>query len=272
MTSTNGPTFGSTFYVRQAEPDWPIYVEPQPVENRDGFVVPSGHVAPLVELPPDFALVEASDVDLSNAGEIARFVGDWGLPAAHRLPVGAVRTVGDRWMVNAINQEPRDDAYPVALLQLHVLALRAMRDVYVGRSELRGDLMSNAWRAHGFTGADVGVAESERLVTDFANEALGGFRLRVHFGEEAPGVDAVDWYTGAMLQLVQEMAPAGRQVLRCHNERCGRAFTRQRGRSRYAEHQHTRGVKYCSHRCAKAQSERDRRAARAAEGKGSGER
>jgi hypothetical protein len=74
-------------------------------------------------------------------------------------------------------------------------------------------------------------------------------------------------YDACCLQLTHYLASEAR-VIRCANERCRRPFTRQRGRARedYGQHR-SRGVRYCSHLCAKAQSERDRRRRRSQERK-----
>ncbi len=53
-------------------------------------------------------------------------------------------------------------------------------------------------------------------------------------------------------------------VQRCANDRCRQPFTKQRGRSQFGQHRST-GVRFCSPLCAKAQSERDRRARRRGE-------
>ncbi len=45
-------------------------------------------------------------------------------------------------------------------------------------------------------------------------------------------------------------------VHQCANERCDRAFVRQRGRAAHRQHR-TTGVKYCSRECARAQAQRE---------------
>ncbi len=98
------------------------------------------------------------------------------------------------------------------------------------------------------------------------NSGLSVFAVHV---ETLPGLRASltrplpNLYNAACLQLVHYLTDDAK-VSRCANERCGRPFTRQRGLAKYGQHR-SRGVRYCSHLCAKAQSERDRRRRRAQE-------
>ena len=52
---------------------------------------------------------------------------------------------------------------------------------------------------------------------------------------------------------------------RCANENCTTFFSRQEGRAKHDQHRRT-GIKYCSQRCARAQSARERRREKRAEG------
>jgi hypothetical protein len=82
------------------------------------------------------------------------------------------------------------------------------------------------------------------------NRALGRFSIGIgDLSDRYPTV-----YSVAFLQLYNHLVE-GAAVHQCANERCGRAFVRQRGRAEYGQHR-TTGVKYCSRECARAQAQR----------------
>lgn len=85
----------------------------------------------------------------------------------------------------------------------------------------------------------------------------------------APSKDAIDWWRLGgddgrpdlldvlAFQLYNDIA-RGANYSRCASETCGRLFALQLGRSEYGQHR-TRGVKYCSKNCARAQANREYR-------------
>jgi hypothetical protein len=64
-------------------------------------------------------------------------------------------------------------------------------------------------------------------------------------------------YSLMALQIFNDLVDQAETRI-CRNEKCGRVFTRQRGRSQYGEHR-TKGVQFCSKSCALAQTQRERR-------------
>lgn len=85
------------------------------------------------------------------------------------------------------------------------------------------------------------------------NRALGRFSIGIgDLSDRYPTV-----YSAAFLQLYNHLVE-GATVHHCANEKCGRAFVRQRGRAAYRQHR-TTGVKYCSRECARAQAQRELR-------------
>jgi hypothetical protein len=70
-------------------------------------------------------------------------------------------------------------------------------------------------------------------------------------------------YSAMMLEIVNDIA-TGTAWRRCANETYPNLFARQQGRAEYDQNR-TKGVRYCSNLCAKAQVERERRRRRAPE-------
>ena len=64
-------------------------------------------------------------------------------------------------------------------------------------------------------------------------------------------------YSILCLELFNHMAEASEYRV-CANETCGRFFVRQSGRALHGQHR-SKGVKYCSAECAKAQAQRQYR-------------
>lgn len=91
------------------------------------------------------------------------------------------------------------------------------------------------------------------------NYALTPFAVRIVQGKwRQPSA-----YSVMALQIVNDLVDRVETQI-CRNEKCGRVFTRQRGRSQYGEHR-TKGVQFCSKNCALAQTKREWRRRQKAE-------
>lgn len=203
-----------------------------------------------VDLPPDFALRELLEAPQDDAA-LVDFLREWGLPVG--LPTDLVidlRTVR------------------LALLQLQALA----RHVLAYRD---GDEAAEraAWVqvAEATDWDPPSISQARSWFQDALNRGLRAFPVHVRFG---PDDDASmsrpisNLYNAVTLQLARYLN-SHEPIARCSNERCGRPFTVQRSpRRRYENSHHAAGVRYCSRTCAKAQSERDRRARRRDDEKG----
>lgn len=215
------------------------------------------------QLPEDFALRECRDLDLSDDSAIVEFVRAWGsLCPDDGRPVGAaLQTANNALSHSSIGNVGRRNS--IGSQRAHLTVLQALADHYIADS-LRQD-PRESWEAHGF---DVYDARAPWwLFQDFINAALRVFPMYVMLDGMRGGVGepTPTTYEVAVLQLAQ-LATQERQVKRCANARCSNVFALQRGRRKYDETAgHVSGVRFCSARCAKAQSERDRRARRKAE-------
>lgn len=97
------------------------------------------------------------------------------------------------------------------------------------------------------------------------NGALAG--LGPHVSLEGPEIwwRPVPRLAAALFLQVLAFVSDGLPTRRCANEACLQWFTRQRGRSRYGQRR-TVGVMYCSSACAKAQTQREYRRRKRAQG------
>lgn len=167
------------------------------------------------------------------------------------------------------------DGLPLAVAVHKLRVLRVLAKMVV--ADAAGDQVGviEAWSSEGFNhppqpDPDDQAWTAWRIWTEHVNAALTAFPIFVEFDRPvgAPwgrGRMAITPYEVAILQLVQ-IATEGREINRCANERCGRPFTRQRtSRRQYVGTEHATGLRYCSRGCAKAQSERERRARRRSE-------
>ncbi len=227
-----------------------------------------------VELPPDFVLRELHDLVPSNSDDIIAITAHWGLaaPWAPRtfdyLDGGVPETLTRE--VQAWAQLRRPLVHPVAV-DIHLRVLRTLSRHLLAYLEEKGDeAVMAAWEPEG-PAVPRSIEEAWSWWEGYLNRGLAAFtvHVRLHPDREAALLSRPlpNLYNAGCLQLAQYLS-SELTVKRCANERCRKPFTVQRGRARedYGQHR-SRGVRYCSHLCAKAQSARDQRAQRRKEKK-----
>ncbi len=214
-----------TLYDFEARQAWRLRVIDQ---NRERLEV---------VLPPDFALQELLEVP-DEDGALLEFWRTWGLPVG--WSDGLIEVADARARIRTMQSLAR-----------HVLAYRD--------GDEDGERAAWAYWEPETLGA------ARLWFQQFLNEGLRAFPVHVRLG---PDDDAAltrpvpNLYDAVALQLARYLN-SDQPITRCSNERCGRPFTVQRSlRRRYENSHHAAGVRYCSRHCAKAQSERDRRARR----------
>lgn len=261
---TAAPTFRSTEITFFGEDERVPPIEDARVSTfRPGLAYLEWVGKDIVDCPMDFAIREVRDSAVDDDDEVMQFINRWGLiypqGALGRLPDAFFRANGSVQMLRVLDQDERVGCVSLGMSGVYLHVMKAMADFYLGYCRKDAEQVATAWTGQGFTFAPLeSVEASERLAAEVLTQALMVFPPRVSFGGANPAT-APSVFSAAMLQLTL-MMKTDWSVKFCKNSRCGRPFTRQRGRSRYGEGQHESGVLYCSHRCAKAQSERERRA------------
>ena len=258
------PTFRPTLslWPGEARELPPVVVVPF-VERAGRVELSTAERSKRVTLPDDFVIREV--VESENA---VTFMREWG-PLARAQDEFRSLPEDDRPAVSASagGGMPRARAsISLFAAEHHLRVLRALARHYLASAEGDEAGIVQAWAAEGFT-ATADSWAPWYWWTNHINAALRAFPMYVDFTRPDDEVHLLQTpspttYEVAALQLAQ-MATGGREVLRCANERCRRPFTRQRSsRRQYRGTEHATGLKYCSRECAKAQSERDRRARR----------
>ena len=216
------------------------------------------------EVPGDFVLQEVLEAETSHDG-VLDFVKEWGPLSPVGLRGLDLLPRGER---NGLVLR-RPGVWDFETQRYHLRALRAATRQWLAFDA--GDDPCAVWSAEGFN-----RPRTELMALDwwlgYVNAAVSGNQMHV-IAELEDGQSRgseLDFrhqpiYAVAMQQLAQ-LASSGEQIRHCANDRCGKPFTRQRGRAKYGE-SHASGVLYCSNLCARAQSERQRRARRTAERK-----
>ncbi len=276
MQGTQPPTFRPT--VWPAEPPRPPAVTRYRLEPvaADDVGLRVTQALGTFELPPDFVFRELLERVPATTTEVVEVAAAWGLTNGSGArafeylagdPPPDVLSDLQAWQDAGLSGLLNELLHPGAVLA-HLAALRALARHLLAYLEGQGDsAILGAWQG---VAAPSSVHRAWWLWEWYVNRGLTVFAVHVRAEPTVPDKHRLtrpvpNLYNACCLQLANYLA-GDVPVLRCANERCRRPFTRQRGRAReeYGQHR-SRGVRYCSHLCAKAQSERDRRRRRAEE-------
>jgi hypothetical protein len=229
------------------------------------------------ELPDDFVLQEVFAFDVDDAEALADFTSRWGWlthfgdQRLRSLPPGTYSGRHGEQQHREWIEMVSDKGYsgdfivPVRLVALHVRFLRAMAthlQVFLSGGSL--EAYQQAWVVHGHPVEPATEGMAWLWFDDAINKALTPYHVSIQsdpelFGQLTGAKPMPTLYEACALQLYNYIVE-GVPFTRCANESCGKLFTKQRGRpGTVGEWNRTAGVRYCSHRCAKAQSERERR-------------
>jgi hypothetical protein len=286
MRGTNPPIFRPTLWPGPLNRTTAVrYGLEPPVAGLALHTSPREHV----EIPADFSIREVLVPDAENQEQVFGFMREWGplcrfgLDCLDSLPVSEREHLREHFMGHLLRTDARDTDHPRWLREgfavslpaagWHLMTLQAAARHVIAHLDDDEEAVCAAWTAWGTAW---GYERNPETVHDawlvwqsYNTAALRPFQAHVRLEDDDPHVERVlptpTTYELAQLQLAEIVTGQSGPLPRCANERCGLPFVRHRGRSKYDGTHHSTGVRYCSHRCAKAQSERDRRRRRKAE-------
>lgn len=233
-------------------------------------LAPRGHS----EMPPDFYLREAMEVDPADIADVMGFVSRWGVPVDPQNRDIRQSSDLERWAresftladENTLEEGRAIAAVELGLIPAERLSLRLVerpelyheRKVAIARAINLAEVTTRLHRMIAFCQVVIGSAQS--TVDEFSdlNAALATFAPAVVPRRYAKAlIPEPTVYTVCALQIANDVLD-GANFHTCQNETCGRTFTKQRGRAQYNAHR-TLGVMYCTKECAKAQAQRELR-------------
>jgi hypothetical protein len=255
-----------------------------------------------VEIPADFSIQEVLVPDAANQEQVFGFMREWGLlcrfglDCLDSLPVIEREDLMEHLLRTTDAKDtdyPRHDregfavprpatdyqyylregfAVSLPAAGWHLMTLQAAARHVIAHLDDDEEAVCAAWTgwgtAWGYERNPETAHDAWLVWQSYNTAALRPFQAHVRLEDDDPHVvralPTPTTYELAQLQLAEIVTGQSGPLPRCANQRCGLPFVRHRGRSKYDGTHHSTGVKYCSHRCAKAQSERDRRARRKA--------
>jgi hypothetical protein len=237
-----------------------------------------------VRLPDEWVLRELPRLDLDNPATIVELYETFGpvVPLSDQgelLPTEAFGTVGivdaqravTRWgqsQWRALSDSsgvssPRQaragarylSAVSLTVVRHYLDFLRALVGHVVAYQRHRP--LARAWQDVPLNRPVNGPAHAWFLFEHTMNAALQRFSVTVMATKRKSPFHHAPFYAVAALQIFNVFVE-GLPVLTCTNERCARLFQRQLGRAAKGQYR-TSGVMFCSHQCADAQRQRERR-------------
>jgi hypothetical protein len=221
-------------------------------------------------------------LDLEDLSEIEGFVTEFGLlgiarnlfdefrdlPLFEAKALDSLRSSWPSWRAQEFRRatETREQMTPWESVEEFRFGARLIRDLVVARLAIQGEDEHVRWASRWLPSPSrVGPA---KLLCAALDPALKVFHPRLVVFEPSddyaptaePHPAEVTLYQTCALELFNHIVESA-TYKRCQNERCPRAgvlFVRQQGRSKYGHHR-LKGVKYCSHECARAQVQREYR-------------
>ncbi len=231
----------------------------KPVFHRDGSIdwrLPNS----FGELADEWVLRQLVDCDLDDDADLKGLLAESGMLSAHFFAAGWIDP-------KAISRLASDDEKLGRLEDARWFLKTARALVGMWREAGNGeDALVKVWDVEGFLGHG-----PESVWIWFAvalGEGLRPFHARAEHVPEPPldalsfGIPRVGLYSAACRQvfnlLVTDATPRT-----CENETCRRTFVHQVGGSRSGQF-HTKGLRFCSPACAKAETQRQYRRREAA--------